>query len=245
MGQNWAPIEGQFSTPIDTLCYLSKQIDHAESALLLGDSPDTVLIVRAMLEGLCQLKWAAQVPAERAKRWHDFAWVHDWRAMRVREAQGEPVDLVTARMIHDGLQNTREQFFTRRAAAAAAKGCPLPRDPFHSNWTGMSVDQVFAAVGADELYVVYKSFSDWQHWSLGGIGRSLSSTDDGMNYAAYRTGWDLPALAITFQCLWETVQLVNDHIGLSHGPHLQQLHEGWVSEAHMYLAAAEDDAEGT
>lgn len=53
----------------------------------------------------------------------------------------------------------------------------------------MSADQIFAAVGADKLYVVYKSFSDWQHKSLGGIGRSLSSSDDGMNYTAHRTGW--------------------------------------------------------
>lgn len=51
------------------VCFLSKQVGHAQSVLLLGESTDVVLIVRAMLEGACQLRWAALEPALRAQRW--------------------------------------------------------------------------------------------------------------------------------------------------------------------------------
>src|SRR5688572_11319416 len=44
------------------LCFLSKQIDHTQSVLALIPSRDVILIARSMIEGLCQLLWAAQEP---------------------------------------------------------------------------------------------------------------------------------------------------------------------------------------
>ena len=43
-----------------SLCFLSKQIDHAYSLERLSPLKDTVLVSRCMFEGLSQLIWAAQ-----------------------------------------------------------------------------------------------------------------------------------------------------------------------------------------
>jgi len=223
------------------VCFLSKQIGHAESVLLLGESTDVVLIVRAMLEGICQLKWAAQEPTLRAKKWRDFVWVHDSRAIRAHQTLGQPVDPPAEQVICDGLHAVREMFFTRDAAKALKRGAALPANPFYANWTGMAVQQIFAAVGADERYAIYKSFSDWQHWSIGGIGRSLIPSPDGMNYVTHENGWNLVALVLAFQCLWDTTQLVNNHLKLGLGDQLQRAYDQWFHEAQAALADVEPE----
>src|SRR5882672_4123436 len=64
------------------LCFLSKQIDHAKSIIALVPGRDTILIARSMIEGLCQLLWAAKAPNVLPLQWRTFAYVHDWRIMR-------------------------------------------------------------------------------------------------------------------------------------------------------------------
>ena len=51
------------------VAFVWKQEDHAEAILSLGRHRDTQLVARSMIEGLCQLKWAAKDPDERANRW--------------------------------------------------------------------------------------------------------------------------------------------------------------------------------
>ena len=48
-----------------TLCFLSKQLDHAKSVRILVRSTDAILVYRSIIEGLCQLAWAAWKPQER------------------------------------------------------------------------------------------------------------------------------------------------------------------------------------
>jgi hypothetical protein len=47
------------------LQFHGKQLGHAEAVVVLGDHPDSALIARSMLEGLCLLKWAKQDPSAR------------------------------------------------------------------------------------------------------------------------------------------------------------------------------------
>ena len=59
-------------------CFLSKQIDHLRSVDKLIPSRDAILVARTIIEGLCQLLWAAQEPATRPFQWRAFAWVQKW-----------------------------------------------------------------------------------------------------------------------------------------------------------------------
>lgn len=223
------------------LCFLSKQIDHAHSVIRLGDSPDTVLIVRTMLEGLFQLKWAAQDAAARAKQWRDFAWVHDWRALRAHIAQGEQIDASVVARIERSVADLGSTFLKGTRTTPPVRD--LDRgDPFYPNWTCTGVDRISAAVGGETLYAVYKSFSDWQHWSMGGIGRSLQQSADGVNYVAHEPDWNLAAAVLAFECLWQTLQVVTQHLQLGLAEQLRPMHQQWFQEAQVVLAERERDS---
>ena len=75
-----------------SLVFLTKQSDHIGSMIRLGEHLDVALVARSMIEGLVQLKWAAQKPQERALRWRAFAFVHDWRLGKELLARNEYVD---------------------------------------------------------------------------------------------------------------------------------------------------------
>ena len=50
------------------LCCLTRQTEHGGSLVRIRPSLDCELIARSMLEGYCQLAWAAQEPEERGTR---------------------------------------------------------------------------------------------------------------------------------------------------------------------------------
>jgi hypothetical protein len=113
------------------LCFLSKQIDHTRSVLALIPSRDVVLIARSMIEGLCQLLWAAEDPDRLPLQWRAFAWVHDWRVMQTKNAAGEPVDPKRRAGIESALRLYGDQFLTTKAKIARDNSTPLPADPYH------------------------------------------------------------------------------------------------------------------
>jgi hypothetical protein len=94
------------------LCFLSKQIDHTQSVLALIPSRDVILIARSMIEGLCQLLWAAQEPDRLPLQWRAFAWVHDWRVMQAKNATGEAINPEQRAAIENALDLYGDQFLT-------------------------------------------------------------------------------------------------------------------------------------
>ena len=73
--------------------FLYRQIDHLQSIITLIPNKDTILIARSMIEGLCQILWAAQQPEERPLKWRAFAYVSDWRLIEAKRSRGEQIDL--------------------------------------------------------------------------------------------------------------------------------------------------------
>ena len=72
--------------------FLYKQMQHAESVLLLIPRRDAGLIARTMLDGLYQLLWTTHSPGDRARRWRSFSAIYDWRLIQRRLHEGVPVD---------------------------------------------------------------------------------------------------------------------------------------------------------
>ena len=195
------------------MCFLSKQRDHMISILALGENQDVVLISKSMIEGLCQLLWAVQDSDNRALRWRTFAWIHDWRVMRRKIAAGEPVDAERRANIEKALQEFGDQFLKRPARAARDRGAPLPDNPYHDNWTGHRIKQIFNWTGGDKLYQkLYKPFSDWQHWSPGGIGAAIKYQKNRVVYSSAFVTDLATVLATGFQCLLQTLEVVDKHL---------------------------------
>ncbi len=212
------------------LCFLSKQIDHARSVLTLTPSRDAILVARSMIEGLCQLLWAAEDPTTRPLQWRAFAWVDDWRLMQAKIARGESVDPERRAAIEDALRKYGDQFLTRKARAARDQHAPLPPDPYHDNWRcGHSIRKICKSVGAEDLYrKLYEPFSDWQHWGAGGLGKNIRRQGNRVVYSSLSPTDSATALALGFQCLLQTIELTDEHLGTGLASKISELRDGYV-----------------
>jgi len=203
-----------------------KQSEHANSLLKLGSSPDTMLIARTMIEGLSQMLWAAKRPRERPLLWRSFAFVHDWRRIQEHRVQGRSVDPQVERGVREGLRRFGHRFHTKQARAALAAGGALPTDPYMRNWYGQGESDILRDVGGQDLLQhAYGPFSEWHHWRVGAIGRLVSFDEAAGRFtmSASRPSDVAHATACAFQCLWQTMQLLNARCRLGMGRELQVL----------------------
>jgi len=213
------------------LCFLSKQIDHAKSILALISSRDTILIARSMIEGLCQLLWAASDPGVLPPRWRAFVFAHDWRLMQARIAAGESIDPEALAAIQVGLQRSGDQFLRDRASVGVVPGTPLSADPYHKDWrTGHQIRQICESVGAEDLYRrLYEPFSDWHHWGVGGLGTAIIRREDRIFYSSLSPTDTAAALAVGVQCLLQTLEVLDGHLGLGLGAKAADLRDGYIA----------------
>lgn len=198
------------------LCFLSKQIDHMQSIVTLIPNRDATLVARTMIEGLCQLLWAARNPATRPLQWRAYVWVHDWRVMQARTARGETVTPDQRRAIENALQKYGDQFLTRKAKAARSKQTPLPPDPYRNNWRlGVQLREIFESIeGADLYREIYEPFSDWHHWGAGAVGKAIGRQGNRVVYSSLSSTDSATALASGFQCLYQTAELTDEHLSI-------------------------------
>lgn len=216
------------------LCFLFKQIDHMKSILLLKGARDVELIARSMLEGMCQLLWAANNPNSRAQ-WRTFAWIHDWRTMNAQIAAGEPVDPKKRSSIEEAIRQYGNQFLKPSAKKALKRGEPLPDNPYYDNWTGHSAREIFDSIkGGEILYQkLYKPFSDWHHWSPAGLGYAITREHNWVIYSRVSAADFATALATGFQCLLQTIEVVDEHFGLGITSRIAKIKNGYL---HRYEA---------
>lgn len=228
--------------------FLWKQTDHADAILRLGTHRDTELIARSMIEGLCQLKWAAQDPDVRGDRWRRFAWVHDWRLLQKRLQASLPVSADERRRIELGVEQYGKDFKTRKARAKVAKGATPPADPYVAHWAGAAVAELCAAVGGTPLYDwPYAHFSDWHHWSPGAILTATRRETNRLSFTQPEPQDAFPTYVVAFQCLFETVELANKRLDLGIGEQLAAMLQAYLRDlapagAEATRSAQESDA---
>lgn len=213
------------------VCFLVKQIDHTRSILALIPSRDVILIARSMIEGLCQLLWAARDPDVLPFRWRAFAWVHDWRVMQAKIATGEPADPERRAAIEVAVRTYGDQFLTTKARKALDKSASPSADPYHKDWRiGRGIRQICESVGGGDLYrKLYAPFSDWQHWGAGGFGKTMVRQGDRIVYSSLSPTDAVTALATAFQCLFQTVELVDEHLGIGLTSKISELRDGYIA----------------
>ena len=204
----------------------NKQIEHARSILRLGESLDTMLIARSMLEGLAQLLWAMKEPRRRPLLWRSFTFVLDWRLLRRYRAEGRLVIPEVERHTRAGLRRYGHLFLTKAARKARAVGQPLPADPYVQRWYSEHEVEIFSDVGGLTLWEeVYGPFSEWHHWRPGAIGRLVSFDPNAMRFSMTSSSpaQVASALASAFLCLYQTMHLTNRWCRLGIGHQLRKL----------------------
>lgn len=212
------------------LCFLGKQINHIQSIVTLVPNRDAILIARSMIEGLCQLLWAAQEPTERPLKWRAFGYIYDWRLQQVKIDRGESIDSSQQKSNELGIQKYGKLFYTKEARSAISQNQPLPPDPYHKKWTcGIQVKQICDCVDAGNLYKeVYSFFSDWHHWGTAGIGETLSWNEEKVTFYSSSSSSSAMALATGFQCLLQTIDLTNEHLSLAKELQIASIRDGYI-----------------
>ena len=212
------------------LCFLSRQIDHSQSIVTLVPNRDATLIARSMIEGLCQLLWAAEEPMERPLKWRAFAYIHDWRLQQVKIDRGESIDPNQQKSNELGIQEYSKLFYTKEALSSIRKKLPLPSDPYHKTWTcGTQIKQICDCVGAGHLHKeIYSSFSDWHHWGTAGIGETLSWNEYKVTFSSSSSSDSAMALATGFQCLLQTFELTNEHLSFTKESQIDSIRDGYI-----------------
>lgn len=215
-----------------SLSFLSAQIEHTGSLLVLiknQEYRDATLIARCMIEGLAQLVWARSDAQERGRRWRAFSYVTDWRKARRLLAIGKGVDDGQHQQIETAIKTLGDEFLTRKAANAKREGKPLPDDPYCENWTGHPISKLLEKVGAEVLYKThYKSFSAWHHWSPEGIGPTIKRSGAHVEFRSPSVDEAVRSLVVAFQCLFQTADMVNQHLALGFGGRLTELRKKYI-----------------
>ena len=226
------PLQADDHLGFMALQFHAKQLGHAEAVVVLGDHPDTALIARSMLEGLCLLKWAKQDPVARGLQWRSFSLVIDWRFAKEEEKKDAPVMADKLRTIEQRIAEQGDALLSSKAIEARTKGTALPVDPYIRTWYRPQLRQVFEAVGAGDLYDgPYYFMSEWHHWSPGGLAQAMWFREGEIGYAAKSPMVHAASLANCFQCLVETSQLVNTHLGLGHDAAFADIINSYVADA--------------
>ncbi|MDQ6831264.1 MAG: DUF5677 domain-containing protein [Gemmatimonadota bacterium] len=156
------------------LTFHAKQLEHARAVIILGKHPDVALIVRSMLEGWWQLKWAYGDPQARAETWRAFSIIYDWRSLQDARGAGLDVPAERQQRTEARLGEVRERFLTPKARRAISLNAAMPSDPFLSTWHGIQIRQLVEKIGELASYGgPYDEFSDRHHWAPAGVGQGV------------------------------------------------------------------------
>ena len=210
----------------------AKQLEHADGVLRLGDHPDASLIARSMMEGLWQLKWAAQAPSERAEQWRAFSIIYDWRILQEKIATNSPeLTDERKRRIEGRLDEVHDTFITRSALKLAGKGEAPPSDPYQRTWSGQTARSLAEATGGIALYTgPYSTFSDRHHWSPAGLGYGIQQDGTKLFYDGKAPSTEATALSVAFECLWECSIVLAEHLGTGYDDRLMDLADVYTRE---------------
>lgn len=212
------------------LLFLGKQREHMKSMLILNESPDVVLIARSMIEGLCQLLWANKDPDTFGLQWRVYSFILDYRIIQTKIAAGESVDEGSRSRNEEALRLYSEQFLTREARKRRDKGDPLPKDPYRKSWMKQKVRQTCEEVKGELLYEhLYSPFSGYHHWDPGGLSIAIDREHNRILYSSKSFEYTASALAVGFQCLLQTLEVVDKHLELSIASRITELREGYIA----------------
>ena len=215
------------------LAFLAKQKEHARSVLYLtqvGQGRDAGLIVRSMIEGQAQLKWAAQDLQDRPLRWRAFPYICEWRRMNGILQDGGTVSPDVSARIQQDIEQYGKYFWTKKAREYRKTGRTLPKDPYDRSWFGgRGYTQIFAEVDEEILKEsLYSPYSAWHHWCPEGMAVALHHSSARATYSPPTARDSALALAAGFRSLVPMAQATDDYLGLGFAIILQTLIDDYV-----------------
>lgn len=208
------------------LHFLSKQITHMDSILLLKDSRDSLLIARSMLEGLVLLMWTAGESKERAKLWKSYAYVVDYKT--IKRKGKENVDAAKVKSTNDGFKNYKDLRFK---ISEEFENIEKTERNYKWVWHPCSLRGLFKKVGGRLLYdVPYKYMSNWHHWNLAGLAEAFTrGENENIIFSPFSEKAFKISLLTAFQSLYEILKLGEKYFNFGLSEELKKVYESYVN----------------
>lgn len=223
------------------IIFAAKQVEHLRSIVILTDAgqfPDTMLIGRAMLEGMVVLLWAARDPDQRPYKWRTHAIVHDLELLLEKKEAGDVVPEDLEEEIWNMVRNHGRQFLKKGLTEVDEPDPSKYKSRWHLNDQGqvVTIKEMFDDFEAPLLYDVYRSLSNWVHWNAAGVGSGLTSSGNRV-----RIDWGSPdsaavATAVGFQSLAQTIRFLDSHLALGRSNKIQAVIDAYTQD----LGGSED-----
>jgi len=220
------------------LLFLSKQLGHMRTTVRLCPARDTVVIARAMIEGVFHLIWAAEEPAQRPLMWRHYAVVADWKLLKKKERNGEKVALEKKQRIVENVKEFGDQFLKPRGRKLVEGNQRDNLQPNHyqNNFLcGANLRQIVGDLETKYPYLkdqyegLYLNYSDWVHWGTSGLGQAMDRSNNKIKYSENCEGLSASAVSCGFQCLSKTLALANEHFGAGLEKELDVLVENFIA----------------
>ncbi len=234
------------------LCFVSRQAEHIKTILLLISHKDAGLIARSMFEGLIQLLWACQDKTARGQQWTSYACIEDWRTWRKNLKNGWPRVPDEEQLIRNNLELYGQRFLKNQqkidikewTKRAFSKSTLDDSDPFHTSWKcGTKLSQMSRDVEGDILYKnAYSVLSDWAHWGPLTFGHQLQLRENGVNFSTTSYVTAAQSLSLVFQCLSQSLGILNDHLNLGKREAIDDLRRDYISDLENVLSEPSEAA---
>ncbi|MHB9020101.1 MAG: DUF5677 domain-containing protein [Minisyncoccota bacterium] len=212
------------------MCFLCKQIDHLKSIIKLVPSRDVILVARSMIEGLCQLLWAANCSGDLPLRWRAYSVVSDWRLQKDMSIRKGKISSRQNKLIKDKLRVYGPMFLKKKYKEMTIDVNNITNDPFQNNWRdGYSIENICGLVGGDTLYEkAYRQFSAWHHRDASGLGQAIKRNNAKVFYTSLSEADSSMAVAIGFQCLIQTLEIADSQLKLGIGDDVSKVKEDYI-----------------
>lgn len=205
------------------ISYASKQNEHMRSVRVLvkaGQHRDAYLIVRTMVEGMIQLRWALNNFPDRPETWFRYGCIEDWRELEKQRLDGKVVDPELDAIAQQQVAKYGAKYKDRRKG----KGETASSDPYRDKWSDQSAWSMFNQMQARQLYDgIYRDASAWVHWSPRSIYLARVELGDRARYELDDPRRAAVALAAGAMSLLATLQLLNWYFKLGHDVSLTQI----------------------
>lgn len=149
--------------------------------------------------------------------------------MRQQEARGETVHESRKAEICQRLQQYGCTLLSNKARKAEEQGQNLPSDPYVKHWPGIPNEQMFDEVQGTQAYQhIYRNLSGLTHWDVASFAGLIRRDSTGVRYSGSSPDSSAVALAVGFQSLVLSLELLDGHLQLRRGQEISDLKQQYI-----------------
>lgn len=215
------------------LVFLSKQLDHLKTVMMLEKSSDTILIARSMIEGKCLLRYARNNSDFIPSQWKEYYLISRYKMINSRKDYIEDSSNLL-KELEIRIKESCDKFIINNKSNKSLK---IGDNLYYLNWfKEKSITSIIKEFGDSYDIIKYSEFSIWHHWDPLFQEKVLTVNDNKILYESGLDNIDIVGLiSVCYACLSDvigTYAIVSDNKDLL--SKLQEINKKYDSYSNGY-----------